>query len=125
MASYWIARGDLQRARVDATASLEGASRGQLRKHLAGARRLLGDIAALEDRVDQARMEYDSALRIFEAYPCPTVEWRVRKIRGELARRTGEGNVADEHLGRSRLLVEQLAASVEDDRLRRILLARQ
>jgi tetratricopeptide (TPR) repeat protein len=125
MASYWIARGDLGRARVDATASLEGASKGQLRKHLAWARTLLGDIAALEDRVDQARMEYDAALRIFEVYSCPTVEWRVRKIRGELARRTGEGSVADEHLGRSRRLVGQLAASVEDDRLRRILLARQ
>jgi len=121
MAAYWIARGDLRQARGDATSALEGASRALLRKHLACARKLLGDISLMEDRVDEARNEYDEALRILAAYPCPTVEWRIRKARAELARRTGDPSAADEQRDRARLIVDRLAESVPDDRLRRTL----
>jgi tetratricopeptide (TPR) repeat protein/predicted Ser/Thr protein kinase len=121
MASYWIARGDLQQAQAEATASLEGATKGLLRKHMAWGRKLLGDIAARQDRMDQARQQYDAALAILTGHPCPTVEWRIRNARADVARRTGEASVADEHLRRSRHIVELLAQSVGDDRLGRTL----
>jgi hypothetical protein len=122
MASYWIARGDLQRAQVEASASLEVANRALLRKHIAWGRKLTGDIAAMQDRMDAARQEYDAALRILAEYPCPTVEWRIRQARADLARRMGETSLADDHLACSRIIMESLAASVPDDRLRRTLL---
>jgi tetratricopeptide (TPR) repeat protein/predicted Ser/Thr protein kinase len=122
MTSYWIARGDLQRAQVEASASLEVANRALLRKHIAWGRKLTGDIAAMQDRMDAARQEYDAALRILAEYPCPTVEWRIRQARADLARRMGETSLADDHLACSRIIMESLAASVPDDRLRRTLL---
>jgi tRNA A-37 threonylcarbamoyl transferase component Bud32/tetratricopeptide (TPR) repeat protein len=122
LASYWIARGDLQRAHLEASASLEISNRALLRKHIAWGRKLIGDIAAMQERMDSARQEYDAGLRILEAYPCPTVEWRIRKARADLARRMGENSLADEHFACSRIILESLAASVPDDRLRRTLL---
>ena len=122
MASYWIARGDLRRAQLEALASLEIANRAVLRKHIAWGRTLIGDIAAMEDRTDAARQEYDAALRILEQYPCPTVEWRIRKARACLAQRLRDTSLADEQLARSRIVVQSLAESVRDPRLRRTLL---
>ena len=73
-AGYYLARGDLKPASSHAMASLQLAEGTLSRKHMAWAHKLLADIAALEERMDDARGYYETALRILEAYPCPVIE---------------------------------------------------
>lgn len=116
-ASYWIARGNTSQAATHARAALKITKRSLVRKYAAWSHRLLGEIAALEDRVTDARREYDSALSILVDHPCPGVEWIVRKAYAGLARKTGEREQAEEHLGRARAIVQQLADSVCDHKI--------
>jgi tetratricopeptide (TPR) repeat protein len=89
-AGYWIAAGDLGQARADATSALAGAGESLARKHQAAAHKLLGDIAALEDRTGQAGNEYSAALSILQAHPCPFIEWKALLAAGNLASRCGD-----------------------------------
>ena len=57
LASYWIARGDTQRAAGHASAVIEITERSLVWKYMAWARRLLGDIALMEDRPADAGRE--------------------------------------------------------------------
>ena len=66
-ASYWIASGDLTRAAAHAVAALEQANRTLSRKHVAWARKLMGDIAAREERFGDAGQAYESALRVLQS----------------------------------------------------------
>jgi hypothetical protein len=104
-------------------AALEIAERSLIRRHLAWARKLLGDIAALEDRVGDAGEQYDLALRLLGRYPCPTVEWRIRAARAEMAQRLRDRPLAEEQAGRSRFIIESLANSISDEGLRKKLLS--
>jgi tetratricopeptide (TPR) repeat protein len=117
-ASYWITRGDTSRAATHARAALEITRRSLVRKYAAWSHRILGDIAGLEDRVIDARREYDAALAILADRPCPGVEWIVRKAYASLARKTGESGDAEVHASRARAIVRQLADSVFDLNLR-------
>jgi tetratricopeptide (TPR) repeat protein len=117
-ASYWIARGDTVQAAAHARAALEITRRSLVYKYGAWSHRILGDIAALEDRVTDARREYDAALAILADRPCPGVEWIVEKAYASLARKTGESEQADVHSGRALAIVRQLADSVFDHNLR-------
>jgi tetratricopeptide (TPR) repeat protein len=117
-ASYWIARGDTAQAATHARAALEITRRSLVRKYTAWSHRILGEIAALEDRVTDARCEYDAALAILADRPCPGVEWIVRKAYASLVRKTGESEQAELHAGRARAIVRQLADSVCDHNLR-------
>jgi len=87
-------------------------------KYAAWSHRILGEVAALEDRVNDARREYDAALAILADRPCPGVEWIVRKAYASLARKTGENTQAEVHAGHARAIVQQLADSVFDPNLR-------
>jgi tetratricopeptide (TPR) repeat protein len=116
-ASYWIARGDTGQAATHARAGLEITRRSLVRKYTAWSHRILGDIAALEDRVTDARREYDVALSILADHPCPGVEWIVRKAYAGLARKTGDSEQAEVHAGRACAIVRLLADSVCDHNL--------
>ena len=93
--NYWIAAGDLARARTSACDALDRATKSLARKHEAAAHKYLGDIAALEHRDEEARREYHAALAILQAHPCPFVEWKVLLAAGNLAARCGDGRPAE------------------------------
>lgn len=116
-ASYWIARGDTGQAATHARVALEITSRSWVCKYAVWSHCILGEIAALEDRITDARREYDAALAILADRPCPGVEWIVRKSYASLARKTGECEQADVHAGHARAIVQQLADSVFDHNL--------
>jgi hypothetical protein len=78
------ARGDLRRAQACASLSLEDAGRTSCRKRAAWARKLLGDIARVEDRPSDAAREFNAALAVLERHACPTIEWQI--LRALLAR---------------------------------------
>jgi tetratricopeptide (TPR) repeat protein len=121
-ASYWIAHGDTRQAAIHAQAALDITKRSLVRKYTACSHRLLGDIAALEDRVEDARREYQAALEILTQFPCPGVEWVVRKSYAGLARKIGESVAAGEHTSHAVAIVQGLADSVADRDLREKLL---
>jgi tetratricopeptide (TPR) repeat protein len=76
-ASYWLLRGDLARSQKAASLSLELASAALARKHVAIARRILGDISMSSGNRDKALEEYLAGLTLMERHPCPLVEWRL------------------------------------------------
>src|SRR5262249_53674257 len=121
-ASYWIARGDLRQALASARTSLEDATRTLSRKRMAWAHKLLGDVAALEDRPEQARREFERALLLLDRHPCPTIEWQILRSAASAAGMRGDSVACSEHLGRARAVVQRLANSVSDDTRRRMFL---
>jgi tetratricopeptide (TPR) repeat protein len=123
LASYSIAKGDLQSADGHVSNSLAIASRALCRKHMAWGLKLKADIAALDDRVDHARDAYEAALGVLAHHPCPPIEWQIRKAYAELFRRTSETAAGDDQIRHARSLVNSLADSVPEERLRKVLLA--
>jgi tetratricopeptide (TPR) repeat protein len=123
LACYWIARSDLKAAASHAAASLQGAAATLSRKHLAWAHKLLGDIAALEERVEDGQRSYATALGVLQRHPCPTIEWKILKAAADLARRQKDDSARAEFLDRSRAVVQSLADALQDDKLRQRFLA--
>ena len=114
LAAHWITRGDLKQAARHAALPIED----QNPKRRAWAHKLLGDIAAIEERVGDARGNYDSALQLMAHFPCPTIEWQILKAAANVA----GASTRDELLGRARLVVHGLAESIREDALRNMLL---
>ena len=119
LASYWIAQGDLKQAGLHAAVSLEGKNP----KRRAWANKLQGDIAMLEDRVEDAGREYGAALRLIEQFPCPTIEWQILKAAAELADRRRDASTRDALRARAQAVVRSLAGSVREESLRNTLLS--
>jgi tetratricopeptide (TPR) repeat protein len=117
-ASYWIARGDLKQATSHATAALESGKKTLSRKHWAWAHKLLGDIALLEDRAPDARHEYEQALSILQGHACQIIEWKILLAASEAARRLHAASSAGDLRARARRVVQSLAESVTEPRLR-------
>jgi len=125
MASYWIARGDLKVAAMHAAASLQAATTPRARKYLAWGHKLQGDIAALEERIEAARREYQAALDVLQQNPCPMIEWQILKASAGAARRAKSDTAGEDHRGRARAAIQSLAESICDENLRgRFLAAR-
>ena len=109
MAGYWLAREDLRQARDCATVSLEHAARTSCRKRIVSARKLLGEIALLEERPHEARREFAAALSLLDRYPCPTLEWTVLQSAAAAA----ESDAArTDLLARAAIVVRSLAESI-------------
>ncbi len=123
MTSYWICRGDLKMAAMHAAACLQAAETPRARKYLAWGHKLLGDIALLEERMEDARRGYQIALDMLARNPCPMIEWQILKASAGAARHAKSDSRAEELLGRARAVIQSLADSILDDSLRRKFLA--
>jgi hypothetical protein len=104
------------------TRSVEDAARTTCRKRVAWARKLLGDIAMLEDRPSDAAREFNAALVVLERHACPTIEWQILRgaaaaagaIEGDEARRA--------RLARARAVVQSLADGIPEAERRDVFL---
>ncbi len=123
MTSYWICRGDLKMAAMHAAACLQAAETPRARKYLAWGHKLLGDIALLEERMEDARRGYQTALDMLARNPCPMIEWQILKASAGAARHAKSDSTAEELLGRARAVIQSLADSIRDESLRRKFLA--
>jgi hypothetical protein len=119
MAQYWLLRGETQRAADCAAESLALAEPRKARKHLAWAHKLLGDVAAAEERFADARREYETALAVLAHHHCPLIEWRILLAAAEAASAFREVPTAEVYRGQCRHVIGLLADSLVDDRLRR------
>lgn len=118
LARYWILRGSLASATRHATACRDTAEATQSPKYIAWAHKVLGDIASLEDRVEDARREYGIALQTVDAHPCPTTHWRILVARADLARKLKDTSAVEEFHGHARKVVQGLAESIREEPLR-------
>jgi tetratricopeptide (TPR) repeat protein len=118
MTSYWIARGDLKMAAMHVAAALQAAEMARARKYMAWGHKLLGDIAVLEERIEDARREYQSALEVLERNPCPMIEWQILKASARAARSAKSDSTGEEHMRRARAVIQSLADSIADQNLR-------
>jgi tetratricopeptide (TPR) repeat protein len=119
MTNYWIVRGDLKMAAMHAAACLQAAEKPRARKYQAWGHKLLGDIAVLEERLEEARREYQTALHVLARNPCPMIEWQILKASAKAARHTKSDSTREELLRRARAVIQSLADSIRDDGLRR------
>ena len=76
-AEYWLAKGEPRHAAASATASLELAASTRRRKHVAWARKLLGDAANMQDHPLEAVQHYEAGMSELQGHPCPMVEWKI------------------------------------------------
>ena len=118
-------QGDLSKASERAAACVTASEKTQSRKYVAWGHKLLGDIAALEDHVAEAQLEFGMALEILRDHPCPTVQWKILKAAGTLAGKMNDTALRDELVGRALQVVQCLADSTHDERLRESFLASQ
>jgi tetratricopeptide (TPR) repeat protein len=123
LAGYWIVRGDLKTAAAHATLSHQGAVTTRSHKHVAWAHKLFGDIAALEEKTEEAQGQYAKALEVLQGHPCPTIEWKILKSSGELALGQRNESAGSELLARARRVVHGLADGIQDQKLRQTFLA--
>ena len=122
IASYWLTQGDLPRARICASESLSSAKRTSSRKRIAWAHKLQGEMAMLEERPDEARREFRSALAVLKDHACPTIEWQILRAAAGPAGAL-EGDAArHELLAHARAVAHSLADSIRDSQRRRTFL---
>ena len=122
MAEYWLAMKDYERADDHARLLVELTTKHELHKDVSVARLMLAEAAAARGLPDEAEAQLASSLAVLEKYPAPLVAWRVHAALGRLSARRGDTPSARAAHARARRVVEEIAAGVEDERLRNIFL---
>jgi tetratricopeptide (TPR) repeat protein len=113
-----LAERQLDRAGEHARMLLDNAGKYGVPKYIATARRLLGEIAALNGDHNTAEEELTRSFEPFAAYPMPLIEWRHHASLARLLASCNRPAAAREAFGRARVLVQGLAASINDPALR-------
>ena len=122
-AGICIAGGDLEAAAAYAQTSLDLARSSLARKHVSVALKLQGDIAALEDRIDESVIRYRDSLQCLSENPCPTVEWRTSLSLANSLQKKGMSAEAEILTDRAKKHISALGNSLADDALRRTFFA--
>jgi hypothetical protein len=117
MASYWVAREQPAETRSSAESALARAEKVGAHKHIAAARKLLGDAAILEDRLEQASREYMRALSVLRHHPCPLVEWKILDAAAAVAARIRDQDRAERCSAQCAAVVTDLERSIADERM--------
>jgi tetratricopeptide (TPR) repeat protein len=120
LARHAILCGDLPRGTSHAENCLSNAVRTQAPKYVAWSHKLLGEIAMMEDRAEDAEREFGMALATTSQYRCPTIEWKILAAAADLSGQRKDSARRDELMGRARNVIKSLADSVHEDRLREL-----
>ncbi len=124
LCEYWLAVGDLQRAREQATRLYEMTAPPPNHNYLALAHRLLTMIALAEGDLQEAKAQLSRAIAIVEHGEFPLAAWRVYATAAQLHERLGETAKVAGFQRRSEKVIQTLAANFDqDDPLRSSLLA--
>ena len=120
---YWIARDDLKLANHHANISLQEAERTLSRKYVVWGNNLLGDIALLEDKLEDAQNHFNIAFNILNHYPCPIVERRLLNSAIDLAKKMKDGHKSEQLFSRKQAVIKSLADSIYEKKLRKTFLS--
>src|SRR5262249_4929992 len=117
LAEYWLARGDHRRAIEAAERSLAMARPTRSRKYLARVFRLLGEIARLEHRWDDAGRALTESLGLVRAIHHPTETWQTELAMARLHAALGRRDDAAAMLAVARRSMDGMGATVRNPRL--------
>jgi class 3 adenylate cyclase/tetratricopeptide (TPR) repeat protein len=115
---WWLARGDLSRARALADECLAGAERSCSRKNILKARRLRGQCHLVEGRWDEAEAELAAALGLAREVGSPPQTWKTLVALGELRAAQGRTDDASHAYAEALSVVDGVAARLTDEGLR-------
>ncbi len=121
-AEYWLAGRKLDRAEEYARALLANAEQQGAPKYIAVARRLLGEIAAVNGDALTAEEELTRSLEPFATHPMPLIEWRNHAALGRLLAARKHPAGAREAFKRAETLVRELAGNISDPAPRKVFL---
>jgi tetratricopeptide (TPR) repeat protein len=113
-AEYWLAKGDPHQAATAATASLELAASTRRRKHVAWARKLLGDVANMQDQPVEAAEWYQAGLSELQGHPCPIVEWKILSALARSHGRLKHRDDSQQYRAAARQILQSLGGSITD-----------
>jgi hypothetical protein len=84
------------------------------RKHIAWARKLLGDVAAMEDRPREAVAHYEAGLSTLQRYPCPSVQWKISAALAAAHATLHQSKEAEQWRAATQRVLRDLAASIRE-----------
>jgi tetratricopeptide (TPR) repeat protein len=113
-AEYWLSKGNPAEADRCAKASLELASATRRRKHIAWARKLLGDVAAMEDRPRDAVASYVAGLSQLQHHPCPSVQWKISAALAATHAKLRQSEETAHWRAATQHVLRELAASIRE-----------
>jgi class 3 adenylate cyclase/tetratricopeptide (TPR) repeat protein len=116
-AEFWLEQTNLDRAEEYARRLLSNAQRYGVPKYIATARRLLGEIAAMEGDRNRAEEELTLSLEPFGRNPAPLVEWKNLRALGRLFKSCGRPAAAHQAFQRAAGVVQEISGSIGDARL--------
>jgi DNA-binding winged helix-turn-helix (wHTH) protein/tetratricopeptide (TPR) repeat protein len=122
-AAFWLTAGDAEKAAGHAISALEQAKQTLSRKHIAWSRKLLGDVAAHQERYAEAARSYELALKALSSHPCPLIEWKILTALAGSVQSSRQTARAADLRERALFVKRSLAESIADDALRRKFLA--
>lgn len=113
-----LAREQRDDAWREASQALELATHVDARAHIAEAKRVLGEIAAAQDRLPEAVTLLRAAVTLAEHIHAAHPLWRAAGALGGVALRHGDEREAETHLTQAAQTIEAIAAELSDARLR-------
>ena len=113
-----LVRGNAEAALTWVTGEIAGARQRPVPKIEARALELSGRILLTMDRRDEAEASLRQALDVTTRIQHPSVAWRSLSLLGEIARRGGHDDAAQQHFAAARQLVESKAPGVPREELR-------
>ena len=117
-AAHHLRHGELDQAREYVARLEETAREHEVHKYIAVAKQLLAELLVASGDAAGAEREFNAALAELKAYPAPLVGWKVHAGMAQLKSRLGDSAAAEEHSARALELVNSIAASVADEKLR-------
>ena len=115
---YWLAKGDLDKAREYALRTLETARHFECHKYIAVAHKLLGQIATTRGDFTEAEKAFNTALDELWEFPVPIVTWKVYAEMGRQKSQSGDTVGSREAFAKAANTVNSIAANVKDEKLR-------
>ena len=122
LADHWFAFNDLTRASSYAQELLRLATQHQARKYVVTAHKILGEIAVKRGQVDEADREFQKAVSILDSYPAPLIAWRTHAAIARFRLDNGDIASARRSFNEAERIINDLAASIEDDEMRQTFL---
>jgi tRNA A-37 threonylcarbamoyl transferase component Bud32/tetratricopeptide (TPR) repeat protein len=117
-----LANGDLERAAEEARLLLDNSTRHGPAKYVAVAHQLLADVAIARGDLSETEHELALALDALATRPAPLVQWKIYARLGRVRRERNDSAGARTAYAHAAEIVNAIAASVSDERLRSIFL---
>jgi hypothetical protein len=100
----------------------ETATENEVHKYIAVSHQLMARILVAEGDLPAAEAEYRVALEVLERNPVPVTKWKVCDELGRLKLMLDDADGARASFTEALKIIDEIAATVKDDRLREIFL---